>query len=184
MSVRAIRSKLVDDPTPPTLRDWTHSEAVAWFDERQDTHARPMGGKPPKGFWFQVGNDWERWCEGNMDGWLLGHRMILAVDRSDFAVLDSPEKISEFFNIYKDESSVFGVLMRGLDWSRVMEDFAGVELPNYCHGWSFSNSDGCGWTYGWDCASGVCWRPTTCIEILRIENREDYPAPEPNETIQ
>ena len=51
------------------------------------------------------------------------------------------------------------------------------EIPNYEHSCSIGGDSRCYWTYGWDCASGVCWRPADCVTVVSVNLRGDTECP-------
>ena len=116
----------------------------------------------PKGFWFEVNADWRRWCRSEMPHWLTGrtlHRVNLGAER--MLLISSVGEMDAFndeYHVWEYVNGRYytGPLGRGIRWDRVAAAYDGIEITPYL--WA-RRLDGPTWYYGWDCASGVVWRP-------------------------
>lgn len=123
-----------------------------------DPAERGKGSGKPSGFWYEVNGDWRRWCQSEGFG-VASLKHLHAVDLGDCNVLKIT-KVAAFDQF----ASMFGVADRfdrlgehnAIDWGRVAQTWDGIEIAPYL--WS-RRLDGGLWYYGWDCASGVIWRP-------------------------
>lgn len=127
---------------------------------------RPMAPEPmdgayssgaaikPKGFWYEVDGDWRRWCEAENFG---SYSHIHEVDLADCHMLfiDTLEKLDAFDDKYRQAPILPTGLLYEIDWGMVARDFDGLEIAPY----RWERRLDFLWYYGWDCASGVIWRP-------------------------
>jgi len=141
---------------------------IAAASEAFELHAVDQVVEPshkPLGLWYEVDGDWRRWCRDEaMDHWLAGghlYRLELGAERilrlvgardldrftdkygADFAGLTIPKLLAG--------DSRFEVIR----WAAVAEAWDGIEIAPYV----WSRRLQLTWYYGWDCASGVIWRP-------------------------
>lgn len=108
----------------------------------------------PSGFWYEVDGGWRDWCASEMPKWLTGktvYRLDLDGERiltirnvADFDVFDLRYSVGD------DEKRY-----RRPDWGVVAKDFDGIEIAPYL----WERRMNVMWYYGWDCASGVIWKP-------------------------
>ena len=147
-------------------------ERVHWSDKRiKKLHDNRKGQEAddfkPNGLWYSVEPEdgWAAWCKAedfrDTDS-QVAH--VLRVDASKILVIDS---VSIFDDFDKEYQPPPGSRIRyGMDWKRLAERYDGIEIAPYQ--WSKRlGVDNC-WYYGWDCASGCIWRPTTCVEIVEV----------------
>lgn len=132
-------------------------------------------GMKPKGFWFEVNADWRRWCRGEMPHWIEGrtlHRVTLGEER--MLSITSVAEIDAFNDEYlvtewrPGYSERYGPMDMGIRWGAVAAEYDGIEIAPYL--WD-RRLDGPTWYYGWDCASGVIWRPRG----VRVERMRTLP---------
>lgn len=135
-----------------------HREPIA-VEERVQTTDPAM---KPRGFWYEVNGDWRRWCRGEMPDWVAGkhlHRVSLGAERMlNIRRVDEIDAFVEAYHVSEFVSGQWysGDIDRGIRWDRVAERWDGIEIAPYQ--WQ-RRLDGPIWYYGWDCASGVIWRP-------------------------
>lgn len=114
-----------------------------------------MGAYKPRGFWYEVNGEWREWCGAENFG---TGRYIHEVQLNDCNVLiiDTATKLDRFhndFQIVQQLSPKFALIE--IDWKRVSDNYDGVEIAPYQYQRRYKFM----WYYGWDCASGVIWRP-------------------------
>lgn len=150
----AKRTHLANHANPINLVAFDHN------DPSRCTAAsgcRGAMGKPAHAFWYEVDDDWKRWCRDERFG--IGfyvHEFVVELGKTRMLVLDCAADLDEFTERYRrvghrdrdfDE----------MDWERVGADYDGIEIAPYQ--WSRRLSHHTSWYYGWDCASGAIWRP-------------------------
>lgn len=111
------------------------------------------GGAPykPSGFWYEVDGDWRRWCEA--EEFSFGpyiHQVEL--NNCNMLFINSLNKFDDFNDLYIEKG---GYRYGSIDWARVAERYDGIEIAPYQWKRRLNRM----WYYGWDCASGVIWRP-------------------------
>lgn len=108
------------------------------------------GVMKPSGFWYEVNKDWRRWCEAES---FLDHGFVHNVDlgKTSMLFIDSLAKLDAFHRQFCQGE------MHTPDWQAVAELYDGIEIAPYQ--WKRRLAPGFLWYYGWDCASGVIWRP-------------------------
>jgi hypothetical protein len=120
----------------------------------------------PVGLWYSMpGEDgWAEWCrsaEFHLDS--LAVETELKVDPSGMLVLTSLDELDTFHDAYSVPLTP-GVCPHNIDWPRVAEEYAGIEISPYQ--WERRLEPGWLWYYGWDCASGCVW-DAGAVEIIR-----------------
>ena len=123
----------------------------------------PAPGMKPKGLWFEVDGDWRRWCRGEMPHWVEGrplHRVTFGSERilriTRGMALDSFDQLYRATEHRAGYSEKYGPMHLGIRWADVAKEWDGIEIAPYLWSHRFSGPT---WYYGWDCASGVIWRP-------------------------
>lgn len=116
----------------------------------------------PKGFWYSVDRDWERWCSSDMPDWLDGtfvHDVTLGAENMLF--IRTLEELDAFHMKYRaprPNSTFWGEPFYYIDWPAVTALYDGIEIAPYQ--WERRLMGPVSeWYYPWDCASGVVWRP-------------------------
>lgn len=148
--VRVKRTHVASTPDPIVLHDSDDS------DSDSDSVAGD-GLQKPAGFWYEVGGDWRRWAQS--EGFTIGGHLH-SVKLNDCRVLriKTLKELDAFHTEYGVQTSVFGITP---DWSRLREEWDGVEISPYQ--WERRLELDFLWYYGWDCASGVIWRPKNAL---------------------
>lgn len=125
------------------------------------------GAYKPKGFWYEVDGDWRRWCESEYESWLKGRHFIYRVELGDERMLNirSAEQFDAFHreNVRQLRPYPFEAQP---DWSEVALKYDGIEIAPYL--WQRRLEPHTMWYYGWDCASGVIWRPRGVRLVLEL----------------
>lgn len=142
----------------------------------------PQSGQPkPNGLWFDVNEEWKRWCAGAQfrpETFRYRHTVTL-VDASRILFLRGARDIDAFTRRYGHDLSDRIVLLQeaegtdaftrryGTDlfsdirrqfsnyilWEEVAQEYSGIIISPY----SRSRSRIYLWYYGWNCASGCVW---------------------------
>lgn len=116
----------------------------------------------PKGLWYEVDGDWRRWCEAEEFGnWQTAtvHRVELGSE--NMLLIRTLEELDEFNHEWVVTERVDDSLGKpfdyslGIRWADVAERWDGIEIAPYIWTRRLEYM----WYYGWDCASGVIWRP-------------------------
>ena len=119
----------------------------------------------PSGLWYGCGTAWLEWCLREEFG-VNRYVLEIDVDESRILRLRSPAQIERFVRFYRDDSRALmvhgvGDIIRAVDWGRVRERWAGVEIDPYCPAlsWTAVGHDFRSpiWYSGWDCSSGCLW---------------------------
>jgi hypothetical protein len=113
----------------------------------------------PKGFWYGIDGDWERWCKGEEWGLSndkpnLEYELVLADE--EILTLSSVVEIDAFHDLFRSELP--GFIKDYINWEAVAEKYDGIEIAPYQ--WDRRlEGRASRWYYPWDCASGCIWRP-------------------------
>jgi hypothetical protein len=120
---------------------------------------RCMGapGKPAHAFWYEIDDDWKRWCKDErFCVEKYAHEHLVDLGDANVLFIDNARDLLQFSEDYKDQGSgSFFIDFYYVDWSLVAKDYGGIEIAPYL--WECRLN--VGWYYGWDCASGAIWRP-------------------------
>lgn len=117
----------------------------------------------PNGLWFDVNEDWVRWCQDNqwgLDRLVFRHKVeitdwtrILKLCTADDLFRFTSEYQSRDYSIYQCYS---------ICWPEVANTFSGIIIAPYI--WDCRLNNRARWYYGWDCASGCVWD----VSIIRL----------------
>jgi hypothetical protein len=120
---------------------------------RRDFKDRPSGYGKPIGFWYEVDGDWRRWCldENYRD---MDSAHLHRVDLADCNIL-TIRSASELDHFHRHFRTGVDAYHEEIDWPQVAAAYDGIEIAPYL--WERRLT--VRWYYGWDCASGVIWRP-------------------------
>lgn len=122
----------------------------------------------PRGLWYEVDGGWRDWLNSEMPSWWESYKWKYHVDHGSARILrlTTPKDIDKFTKEWcrprpwhtKDMERVkYGVP----DWSEVSKQYDGLEIAPY----QWSRRMDYIWYYGWDCSSGVIWRPAPDTKI-------------------
>lgn len=110
------------------------------------------------------------WCEG--ESFNVGGR-VFEVDINAFGVLQirSVNELDDFHAKFSTSPVRydFDDSAWNIDWRQVAEQYDGVEIAPYL--WQCRLTGPARWYYGWDCASGVTWKPRAVIQVVREVGR-------------
>ena len=142
----------------------------------------PQSGQPkPNGLWFDVNEEWKRWCESakfRPETFRYRHTVTI-LDPSQILFLRGAKDIDAFTREYAHDLSDRITLLQGAEdggafarrygmdlfgdirrqfsnyilWGEVAEKYGGIVISPY----SRSRSRDYLWYYGWNCASGCVW---------------------------
>jgi hypothetical protein len=130
-----------------------------------------VGAYKPAGFWYEVDGDWRRWCEAEDFGY-GSHLHSVSLNNCNVLLIDSLGKLDDFhgeYNIAKPISLTY--LHLTIDWPKVAALYDGIEIAPYR--WERRLTHDFMWYYGWDCASGVIWRPKNAVVAYVGEVKPD-----------
>lgn len=121
------------------------------FKEFKDIPAQEPGMKP-EGFWYDCDGEWSRWVESEMPHWKGKHNYKVQVDLSKMIVIRNHRQLKAFEEKYGIRHS-YGDGYMEIDWSKVAQDYSGIEIAPYISSARFSST----WYCGWDVAGGCIW---------------------------
>lgn len=113
----------------------------------------------PRGFWYEVDGDWQRWCQDEFWG-LDGDEKIYTVELTGVNLLTirTVEELVAFTDQWKAEEDInWDSFIWKINWTGVAEIWDGIEIAPYQ--WEARLDHYTSWYYTWDCASGVIWEP-------------------------
>jgi hypothetical protein len=145
---------------PDKLTHYSTSPVVNLYSKNQRNST-----VKPEGLWYEVNGDWVRWCEAEELGWTT-EKMLYSVDLGESNVLkiSSVEELDDFtekfVRLLQPE-----VLWEYPQWAEVAKLWDGLQISPYLWERRLTSM----WYYGWDCASGVLWRPRKASVMLMGE---------------
>lgn len=135
----------------------------------RSTAQLPSAQHKPRGLWVSIEgeNDWRSWCEGesfNLSG--LDHTAEIRL-RGDARILHiaGASALDAFTAEYGDSHEK--QWRRAILWRNVAERYHGIIIAPYI--WSRRLAEGCGWYYGWDCASGCIWDAASVEHVEALQ---------------
>lgn len=144
--------------TDPTLDHRIYHSAPLTLD-RSKRYEQAIHFKP-RGLWFSVQADWDRWCsQDGCEDWVseaLIHKVVIK-PFDDLLILRTPEDLDAFTLQYGRPDGIdrkYAHCNR-IDWPEVAAKYPGIVSLNYV--WERRLDGGCDWYYTWDAASGCVW---------------------------
>jgi len=110
------------------------------------------------------------WCEG--ESFNVGGRVFeIEINTINLLRIHSGKELGDFHAEFSASSPWydFDDSEWGIDWRRVAKQYDGVEIAPYLGQCRLEGP--ARWYYGWDCASGVTWRPRAVLRITREVGR-------------
>jgi len=108
--------------------------------------------KPP-GFWYQIDDDWERWCKDeDFHCGKFKHEII--INDCNILIIDTLEKFEKFVDEYSTTDLKCWKFNK-LKVEKLINNYDGLEISHYFYEYRLNVH----WYYSWDCASGVIWTP-------------------------
>jgi hypothetical protein len=118
----------------------------------------------PHGFWFDVDEDWKRWCIAEtfrLDYLKVQHEVAIK-NYNTILILNTSydlDRFTEKYHIDRDRYSM--VRHYYIDWPTICKQYTGIIITPYC----WKRRMELMWYYSWDCASGCVWDINN-IEII------------------
>lgn len=127
----------------------------------------------PNGLWFDVDEDWQRWCDGenfDVEGRAVQHEVRI-LEPSRVLVLDSVPRLDRFTEKFgvppwyrkKPSRDDYDPRHCAIDWPAVAAEYGGIIIAPY----QWERRLDLMWYYGWDCASGCVW-DTSIIAVEAV----------------
>jgi hypothetical protein len=161
--------KLVDFETiqqPFELKDSPH------YVETDGVIVGIAPGKPA-GFWVSAkgDDDWASWCRSSeYCDTQSQYAYTIALTGQGVLFVEGEKQLDAFHEKYSFVDRMFSSYNRkSINWKKVCKDYDGIVIAPYV--WSrrlTSMGTVSDWYYGWDCASGVIWRPSKAISKLTL----------------
>ncbi len=108
------------------------------------------GPKPQNSFWWGIGRSWIDWTLTEMPEWFYSYRYVYKIQVTDSVLrITNADELRRFNKEFRTRDPW------SIDWSRVAERHAGVEIAPYLYRFRFNNETS--WYYQWDVASGAAW---------------------------
>ena len=129
----------------------------------------------PRGLWFSVGSDWQRWCLAenfSLDRLRHLHEVTLLAS-ARLLTLRDPLDLDAFSERYGRAWPFTRQSGRGaanIDWRAVSYEYDAIEIAPYQWSRRFALS----WYYGWDCASGCVWNAEAIESIRHVRDRRRF----------
>ena len=138
-------------------------QRLRYQPEKTSLDIRPQAqktGAKPSGLWYSVGDEWKQWCKAE-DFRVSKLNVVyeIAVNKDAILFLTSEQQIREFSVEFMLRSTPWQTW--DIDWSRVAEQWAGIEIAPYQYGCRFDSDSR--WYSGWDVASGCIWGPEALL---------------------
>lgn len=143
---------------------------------------RARGIGKPDGLWYSVGTEWRKWCRSERPHWVTKRSYVLDVDTSRLLMVSGSEQLEKLeteFGVvpkrYQAAAADFaqrypntGRHFLQIDWAKVGEKYAGVEISPYLWTERLTRM----WYYGWDVASGCIWDASAVRGFREIKRRK------------
>jgi hypothetical protein len=116
-------------------------------------------GPKPNGLWYCVGFGWLDFTTSDFqDFYTIGNRVYafeISLEGLNILKITSYEELIKFEEIYlaPNENEYMKGRKFDIDWSKVAENYDGIEIAPYIHKARMGHM----WYYGWDVASGCIW---------------------------
>jgi len=117
----------------------------------------------PNGLWYGFGDSWLSWVKSEMPGWERTKFFKLELDLSKILRLQHSGDLLTFTKKYRNITDISSNYY--IDWTKVAEEYSGIEIDKYYYNHRFDLD----WYYGWDVASGCIWKQDAIINIKRIK---------------
>lgn len=120
----------------------------------------------PKGLWYSCNDEWKNWVMYEMPQWWESYnfKYNIQIDMSRMLIIRTEEELLAFEQEYISTGSPFGPGFKVIDWSKVANNYTGIEICPYQQGARYSSD----WYYGWDIASGCIWDPSAFVSVEEV----------------
>lgn len=134
-------------------------------------------GFKPKGLWYGIGDSWISWVKSEMPDWERDNVFIIEIKENYILRITNYDELIEFENKYltddfdkNDRKSIIISRMgdKQINWTKVAEDFLGIEIAPYI----YQARDSHPWYYGWDVASGCIWGDGVITKITKLNDEQ------------
>ena len=152
--------KLIKETTEPAVfsREFYTPEKFKGF--------RPVSNEgrihvKPAGLWYSCNEEWKNWVMYEMPQWWESYnfKYNINVDLSKMLVIRTEEEFLAFEKEY-----VFGNKLKAIDWERVANRYAGIEICPY----QYRMRGGHKWYRPWDIGSGCIWDPSAFVSVEEV----------------
>jgi hypothetical protein len=127
-------------------------------------------GSKPSGFWYGFGDSWLQWVKSEMPDWETEHIHIVKINKNRVLRISSYDELVAFTDEYGSQISSMGPNYVYIDWVRVAEKYAGIEINPYISKARRSMM----WYYPWDVASGCIWGDDGIVSIELFDEYDDH----------
>ena len=113
-----------------------------------------VGPSKPDGIWYDCEGSWKNFCETELGSYdQRGYDIVYEIIPNESAILfiTNKQEFEEFEKTYGRPGKYELVI----DWARVAEEYAGIEICPYRREMRMDHF----WYYPWDVASGCIWAP-------------------------
>lgn len=140
----------------------TNSEQIALHN----MHYQQKVDFKPRGIWYDLNGEWLDWCSTEMPHYIKKNDFELKLDFKKMLLLRTEDAVRDFAACYQVQLNPDFSSLRNIDWPRVAQEYAGIEIAPYQYSLRFARDFL--WYYGWDCASGCVWSADAIREIVPI----------------
>lgn len=143
------------------------------FDKNKTYSIYSQALGKPDGLWYDVDGSWLEFCRTEFTAELkrIKHRYAIELNTRNVLKITNPDSFREFtirYSTVRDRN--MGHLSPSrffeIDWLRVQNDFAGIEIAPYLH--MFRLDPKTSWYYSWDCACGIVWKISVVRSVVEI----------------
>ena len=127
-------------------------------------------GSKPSGFWYGFGDSWLQWVKSEMPDWETEHIHIVKINKNRVLRISSHDELVAFTDEYGSQISGMGPNYVYIDWVRVAEKYAGIEINPYISKARRSMM----WYDPWDVASGCIWGDDGIVSIELFDEYDDH----------
>jgi hypothetical protein len=134
-------------------------------------------GFKPKGLWYGIGDSWISWVKSEMPDWERDNVFTIEIKENYILRITNYDELIEFENKYltddfdkNDRKSIIISRMgdKQINWTKVAEDFLGIEIAPYI----YKARDSHRWYYGWDVASGCIWGDGVITKVTKLNDEQ------------
>jgi hypothetical protein len=134
-------------------------------------------GFKPKGLWYGIGDSWISWVKSEMPDWERDNVFTIEIKENYILRITNYDELIEFENKYltddfdkNDRKSIIISRMgdKQINWTKVAEDFFGIEIAPYIYQARNSHP----WYYGWDVASGCIWGDGVITKVTKLNDEQ------------
>lgn len=148
-----LRLHLSDDPK---LEENLSFEVDQKRKELHNSLGKPMG------IWWGINTSWLEWILENAQ-WFRPYLYTVHPQKDKLLQISNLAEFDHFEQTFKNFEGFYPLHRLGMiDWDRVTQEYQGMEIDPYLHQRRLESF----WYYGWDCASGCSWHPSTTVQLL------------------